>query len=146
MGAFYLAILAFKPVFYRDHRKELPPYQNMISVCEISEEEIGEVSTAFKQCINSELQNTIHAMLWDKFVISVSEFDCPFALASQKRLVKAYEDGTETRQERRLSLKESIGSFWKSGEKTSSSVLSDSKPQGSVDCGPNSVSDESWCW
>ncbi|EKM82442.1 hypothetical protein AGABI1DRAFT_89257 [Agaricus bisporus var. burnettii JB137-S8] len=149
IGAFYLAILAYKPVFHEENHKELP-FWKMISVSKIEEEEIGDISTAFKHCMSDELENTIRAMLWDKFVINVSEFDCPFAVARQRRLSESSDSESENElnaigKKRKLSLKGSISSFWKLGEKASSgSTAVDSKPEGSVDCGPHSISDESW--
>jgi hypothetical protein len=140
IGAFYLAILAYRPVFYDEYHKELP-YGNMILVCGLEEEDIGDVSTAFKQRVSYELRTAIDLMLYDKFVIIVSEFDCPFALARQRRLSKT-EDENEKGQKKRVGLKRSISSFWKPREKAT--PVESSEPEWSVNCGPNTGSADSY--
>jgi hypothetical protein len=117
----------------------------MILVCGIEEEDIGDVSTAFKQCVSYELRTAIDSMLYDKFVINVSEFDCPFALARQRRLSKTEDENeneNEKGQKKRVGLKRSISSFWKPREKAT--PVESSEPEWSVNCGPNTGSADSY--
>ncbi|EKM82405.1 hypothetical protein AGABI1DRAFT_104403 [Agaricus bisporus var. burnettii JB137-S8] len=114
MGAFYLAIMAYKPVFDEEHHKELS-YQSMIGVSGIEEEEIEDVSNAFKQCMNHEHETAVNSMLRDEFVIHVSEVNGPYACGRQIRWPNV-EDGNENEksEKKRFGFKRSISSFWKS--------------------------------
>ncbi|XP_006462199.1 hypothetical protein AGABI2DRAFT_179059 [Agaricus bisporus var. bisporus H97] len=131
MGAFFLALSAYKPVFEKEFNKELRCWR-MVGASEVSQEEVVEVSEAFKQCMSKELETAVKSMMWDKFVINVSEFDCPHARARERRLSNVEEEEEEEDEKskkKRMGLKRSISSFWKPREK----VI----PVGdSCDCGP----------
>ncbi|XP_006457876.1 hypothetical protein AGABI2DRAFT_176439 [Agaricus bisporus var. bisporus H97] len=119
IGAFNLAMTAYKPIFEEQRLKKFYP-RRISDFCGVPEVVIEDISATFKKCVSYELETVVDAMLRQDFVLDLSELDCPLVLARQRQSPKPKDgngNGNEKDQKKRMSLKRSIDSLWKSREK-----------------------------
>lgn len=104
-------------------------WQVLPEIAGLSSEEIGKISRAFDKGISPDLRAKVDKMLQKRDFRKMTEVICPFMTDRRRRLSQAAEVAKDNGQKRRISLKRSVSSFWKSSGKATPMVNEESESE-----------------